>query len=78
MPDAGYDWISRNDGQFKAALDHTKYSVRHPNLDIHLEREKAANFLHDLNTYNVKKSVDVWRKLFFSRYGNSTFCSTIF
>ena len=54
MPDAGYDWVSRNDGQFKAALDHTKYSVRHPNLDIHLEREKAADFLHDLNNVMSK------------------------
>lgn len=56
MPDAGYDWIYRNDGQFKAALDHTKYSVRHPNLDIHLEREKAANFLHDLNNIMSKSA----------------------
>lgn len=49
MPDAGYDWISRNDGSFKAALDHTKYSNRFSNLDINLERKKAADFLYDLN-----------------------------
>lgn len=49
MPAEGYDWISRNDGPFKAALDHTKYSVRFPNLDIHLEQEAAASFLWDLN-----------------------------
>ena len=50
MPDAGYDWISRNDGPFKIALDHTKYSVRYPDLNIYLERERAAEFLYDLNT----------------------------
>ena len=50
MPDAGYDWISRNDGPFKAALDRTKYSKQYPNLDANLEREKAAKFLTDLNT----------------------------
>ena len=49
-PNAGYDWISRNDGQFKLALDHTKYSVNYPNLDFYRERERAAKFLHDLNT----------------------------
>ena len=50
MPDAGYDWISRNDGPFKTALDHTKYSVRYPSLDIYLERERATEFIHDLDT----------------------------
>lgn len=49
MPGTGYDWISRNDGPFKAALDHTKYSVQFINLDASAERDKAANFLHDLN-----------------------------
>ena len=49
MPNSGYDWISRNDGPFKAALDHTKYSVRYPNLNAHLEQQEAAKFLRDLN-----------------------------
>ena len=50
MPYEGHEWIARNDGPFKDALDHTKYSVRYPNLDSSLERKKAGNFLDDLNT----------------------------
>lgn len=49
MPDAGYDWISRNDSKFKEAIDHIKYFVRYPNLDLRIERETAAEILHDLN-----------------------------
>lgn len=49
MPDAGYDLITENDGPFKAALDHTKYAVRHPDKTEAEERAKAAVFLHDLN-----------------------------
>lgn len=49
MPDMGYDWISRNDGPFKAALDHTKYAVRFPDINIGLERQKIKRFLQDLN-----------------------------
>ena len=50
MPNEGYDWVFRNDGQFKAALDHSKYPVRYPNIDTLLERDKAAKFLYDLDT----------------------------
>ena len=50
VPEARYDWISRNDGPFKTALDRTKYSERFPNLDANLEQEKAAKFLEDLNS----------------------------
>ena len=50
MPATGYNWISRNDGPFKTALDHTKYSVRFPELDIRLERNKATKFLWGLNS----------------------------
>ena len=49
MPNEGYKWISRNDGPFKAALDHTKYSTEYTSRDAHFERDKATNFLHDLN-----------------------------
>ena len=49
MPNVGYEWISRNDGPFKDALDHTKYSARYPSMNINLERQKAKNFLNDLN-----------------------------
>lgn len=49
IPDVGYDWISRNDGQFKAALDHIKYSSHFSNLNLNRERETAAKFLNDLD-----------------------------
>lgn len=49
MPDAGHDLLDQCDGPFKAALDHTKYAVRHPELSEIDEREKASVFLRDLN-----------------------------
>jgi glutathione S-transferase len=49
MLDEGYDLITENDGPFKAALDHTKYAVRHPDKDEAEERAKASIFLQDLN-----------------------------
>ena len=49
MPDAGHRLIDTNDGPFKAALDHTKYAVRHPDKNAAEERAKAASFLHMLN-----------------------------
>lgn len=49
MPADGHDLITKNDGPFKAALDHTKYAVRHPDKDEAEERAKASVFLHDLN-----------------------------
>ncbi|SEW44038.1 Glutathione S-transferase [Cognatiyoonia koreensis] len=49
MPDAGHALIDTNDGPFKAALDHTKYAVRFPDLDPEQERAKASTFLTDLN-----------------------------
>lgn len=50
MPEAGHALITENDGPFKAALDHTKYAVRHPDKDETEERAKAATYLHALNT----------------------------
>ena len=49
MPEKGYDWISRGDGPFKQALDHTKYAVRFPDLDHTQELGHATEFLQDLN-----------------------------
>ncbi len=49
MPEAGWDLIAESDGPFKAALDHTKYAVRFPELDAGAEREKAAVFLRGLD-----------------------------
>ena len=49
LPDAGWGLITENDGPFKTALDHTKYAVRFPDLDIQVERGKAAAYLKDLD-----------------------------
>lgn len=48
MPEEGWQLISVNDGPFKAALDHTKYISRYPDLDAATEREKAASYLMEL------------------------------
>lgn len=45
MPEEGWSLIAENDGPFKAALDHTKYATRYPELDHTVERTKAASFL---------------------------------
>ena len=37
IPEVGYDWISRDDGQFKAALNHIKYAAHFPNLNLNRE-----------------------------------------
>lgn len=50
MPDDGNALIAQNDGPFKAALDHTKYAVRYPDLDPQAERAKASEFLQSLDT----------------------------
>lgn len=49
MPDDGYSLIDICDGPFKTALDHTKYAVRFPDLDVVKERSKAMTFLTMLN-----------------------------
>lgn len=49
MPQDGWNLIEANDGPFKAALDHTKYASRHPELDALAERSKAAAFLAGLD-----------------------------
>ena len=50
MPEIGETLIAQNDGPFKAALDHTKYAVRYPDLDPQSERRKASDFIQSLNT----------------------------
>jgi glutathione S-transferase len=47
MPQDGHDLMDHCDGPFKTALDHTKYAVRYPDLDMETERAKALDFLHD-------------------------------
>ncbi|MEO9682351.1 MAG: glutathione S-transferase [Tateyamaria sp.] len=49
MPDEGWALIDTNDGPFKAALDHTKYASRFPDIDTETERHKAAAFLMGLD-----------------------------
>lgn len=48
MPRDGYDWISRCDGPFKAALDRTKYPPRYPDADPEVERARAEACIADL------------------------------
>ncbi|MEQ5870768.1 glutathione S-transferase [Sagittula sp. NFXS13] len=50
MPNIGKTLIAQNDGPFKAALDHTKYAVRYPDLDPQTERAKASDFIQSLET----------------------------
>ncbi len=49
MPAEGHSLIDTCDGPFKAALDHTKYAVRHPDRNEAEERAKAMVFLIALN-----------------------------
>ena len=49
MPQDGHDLIDQCDGPFKTALDHTKYAVRYPELDMETERAKALDVLRDLD-----------------------------
>lgn len=48
MPAEGWELIEENDGPFKAALDHTKYAVRYPDLDVNAERSRAGEFVAGL------------------------------
>lgn len=49
MDDEGHALIDTCDGPFKTALDHTKYAVRFPDLNVAEERSKAMVFLSALN-----------------------------
>ena len=49
MPAEGFDWIARNDGPFKQALDRTKYETRYPGIDPAEQRTLAGDFLTDLD-----------------------------
>jgi len=43
--DVAMEEIALCDGPFKQALDHTKYAVRHPELDAEAERQQAHSHL---------------------------------
>ncbi len=49
IPENGHALIAEADGPFKAALDHTKYHTRYPDLDPEESRAKAMNFLAKLD-----------------------------
>ena len=49
MPDLGHELIAEADGPFKAALDHTKYHSRYPELDPEESRAQAMAFLSKLD-----------------------------
>ncbi|MCP4824739.1 MAG: glutathione S-transferase [Shimia sp.] len=49
MPELGHELIAEADGPFKAALDHTKYHTRYPELDPEESRAKAMVFLSKLD-----------------------------
>jgi len=55
MPQIGEALIAQNDGPFKAALDHTKYAVRYPDLDPQAERAKASDVIALLNVQVAKQ-----------------------
>lgn len=54
MPNIGETLIAENDGPFKAALDHTKYAARYPDLDPQSERARASDFIYSLDTRLTK------------------------
>ncbi len=56
MPDLGHELITETDGPFKAALDHTKYHTRYPELDPEESRANAMAFLSKLDQQIGDKS----------------------
>ena len=55
MPAAGWDWIARNDGPFKHALDRCKYASRHPQEDRAQHLATASAYLAELDA-----QIDTW------------------
>ncbi len=49
MPDTGHSLITQNDRSFKAALDHTEYATRYPDLSPQIERTKGSDLILTLN-----------------------------
>ena len=49
MPDTGHDWIARNDGPFKHALDRVKYASRYPDADRDAQLADATAHLAALD-----------------------------
>ncbi len=55
MPKAGWGWISRADGPFKAALDQVKYASRFDAAKVAVARAEAMAFLEELEAV-----LDLW------------------
>ncbi|MCL1627568.1 MULTISPECIES: glutathione S-transferase [Roseinatronobacter] len=55
MPQKGYDWIARNDGPFKHALDRVKYASRYPKDDSAAHLADACAHLSALDA-----TLDEW------------------
>ncbi|MEN8888936.1 MAG: glutathione S-transferase [Celeribacter marinus] len=51
MPPEGEAWISQIEGPFKTALDRYKYATRYENVDVNIERAKAAQILWSINQH---------------------------
>lgn len=49
MPPAGRDWIARNDGPFKQALDGCKYASRYPQEARAGHLQAASEYLRDMD-----------------------------
>ena len=49
MPASGWDWIARNDGPFKHALDRCKYASRYPQEDRATHLATASVYLAELD-----------------------------
>ncbi len=49
MPNAGWDWIARNDGPFKHALDRCKYATRYPDENPAQHLAHASEYLAELD-----------------------------
>ena len=77
MPQAGWDLIEVNDGPFKAALDHTKYATRYPDLDPKVERKKAASYLLNLDERLAGRSWLFGSRPTIADLGASAICSAI-
>jgi glutathione S-transferase len=55
MPATGWDWIARNDGPFKHALDRCKYTSRYPEEDAAAHLAAARTYLDEL-----EEQIDDW------------------
>ena len=58
MPNYGFDLISECDGNFKKALDRTKYPNKFTDTDPIASRDTAALFLYKLEKYSLRTCLE--------------------